>query len=169
MKKVSQGEFEIFTTKADAIDKLRQMQGICRENISGDNAIEFLCQKNGEIFITNPPRRRVENDNSTVLFAKVVEKDGKTCVTYYTSFSKSTNALKLIFLLIDFLMAAISIVFVVLSKSQMYYLPILVLTLPFFGFKFFFVTEEENNSQKDSEILIKELEKRVEAVNLWDK
>ena len=169
MKKIIQGEFEVFTTKADAIDKLMQMQGICREEISGENAIQFYCLKNGKITITNPPTRHVENDNSTILFGRVIEKDGKTYVTYYTAFSKSNNVTKLIFLLMDFLMAAISIVFVVLSKTQMYYLPILILALPLFSFKFFAGTKEEKNSKTDSEILIKELEKRVEAVNYWDK
>ena len=169
MKKIIQGEFEVFTTKADAIDKLMQMQGICREEISGENAIQFYCLKNGKITITHPYRKRVENHNSTILFGRVIEKDGKTYVTYYTAFSKSNNVTKLIFLLMDFLMAAISIVFVVLSKAQMYYLPILILALPLFSFKFFAGTKEEKNSKTDSEILIKELEKRVEAVNYWDK
>ena len=169
MKKIIQGEFEVFTTKADAIDKLMQMQGICREEISGENAIQFYCLKNGKITITNPPTRRVENDNSTILFGRVIEKDGKTYVTYYTAFSKSNNVTKLIFLLMDFLMVAISIVFIVFSKTQMYYLPILILALPLFCFKFFVGTKEEKNSKIDSEILIKELEKRVEAVNFWDK
>ncbi len=169
MKKISQGEYQLLTTKADAIDKLMQMQGICSEEISGENAIQFYCLKNGKITITNPPTRRVENDNSTILFGRVIEKDGKTYVTYYTAFSKSNNVTKLIFLLMDFLMAAISIVFVVLSRTQMYYLPILILALPLFSFKFFVDTKEEKNSKTDSEILIKELEKRVEAVNYWDK
>ena len=169
MKKIIQGEFEVFTTKADAIDKLMQMQGICREEISGENAIQFYCLKNGKITITNPPTRRVENDNSTILFGRVIEKDGKTYVTYYTAFSKSNNVTKLILLLMDFLMAAISIMFVVLSKTQMYYLPILILALPLFSFKFFVWTKEQKNSKTDSEILIKELEKRVEAVNYSDK
>ena len=145
------------------------MQGVCREEISGENAIQFYCLKNGKITIINPPTRRVENDNSTILFGRVIEKDGKTYVTYYTAFSKSNNVTKLIFLLMDFLMAAISIVYVVLSKTQMYYLPILILALPLFSFKFFVGTKEEKNSKTDSEILIKELEKRVEAVNYWDK
>lgn len=169
MKKISQGEYQLLTTKADAIDKLMQMQGVCREEISGENAIQFYCLKNGKITIINPPTRRVENDNSTILFGRVIEKDGKTYVTYYTAFSKSNNVTKLIFLLIDFLMAAISIVFIVFSKTQMYYLPILILALPLFSFKFFVGTKEEKNSKTDSEILIKELEKRVEAVNYWDK
>ncbi|MBO5211470.1 MAG: hypothetical protein J6B80_06025 [Clostridia bacterium] len=169
MKKISQGEYQLLTTKADAIDKLMQMQGVCREEISGENAIQFYCLKNGKITIINPPTRRVENDNSTILFGRVIEKDGKTYVTYYTAFSKSNNVTKLIFLLMDFLMAAISIVYVVLSKTQMYYLPILILALPLFSFKFFVGTKEEKNSKTDSEILIKELEKRVEAVNYWDK
>ena len=48
-------------------------------------------------------------------------------------------------------------------------IPILFLGLLLFGFKLFSATKEEKNSPMDSEILINELEKRVEAVNLWDK
>ena len=55
MKKISQGQFEIRTTKVDAIDKFIQMQGVCREKINGENPIEFYCSKKGKIIITNPP------------------------------------------------------------------------------------------------------------------
>ena len=75
MKKISQGKFEIFTTKADAIDKFIQMQGVCTEKISDENPIQFYCTKKGKIIITNPPRRRVENHYSTNLFAEVVQQE----------------------------------------------------------------------------------------------
>jgi len=45
----------------------------------------------------------------------------------------------------------------------------LLLGVLLFGYNLLVNTKEETNSPKDSEILIKELEKRVEAVNLWDK
>lgn len=169
MKKLSQGMYEIFTTKADAIDKLMQMQGICREEISGENLIEFYCQKNGKIVITNPPTRRVENDNSTNLFAEIIEQNGKTYVSYYTTYSKSSNIFKLIFLAIYLFMAVFAIALTIIGKEKTFYLPILALALVFFGIKLFAGTKEEKNSPKDSEILIKELKKRVEAVNLWEK
>lgn len=169
MKKISQGKYELLTTKADAIDKFMQMQGICREEISGENSIEFYCHKNGKIIITNPPTRRVERDNSTNLYAEIIEQDSKAYVTYYTAFSQSNNVLKMIFLAIYLLIAIFAIAVTIIGKVKTYYLPILVLGLVFFGIKLFASTKEEKNSPKDSEILIKELEKRVEAVNLWDK
>jgi len=98
-----------------------------------------------------------------------VEQDGKTYVTYYTAFSKTTNVLKIIFLVIDLLMAVFAIIGIIISNVKTYYLPILAFCLIFLGVKLFTSTKEEKNSPEDSEILIKELEKRVEAVNLWDK
>lgn len=169
MKKISQGKYELLTTKPDAIDKFMQMQGVCREEMSDENSIEFYCSPKGKISITNPPSRRVENDNSTNLFAEILEQDGKVYVNYYTSFSQSNNVLKMIFLAIYLLMAVFAIHVTIISKVKTYYLPILALSLIFFGIKLFATTKEGKNSPKDSEILIKELEKRVEAVNLWDK
>ena len=169
MKKINQGKYELFTTKQDAIDKFMQMQGICREEISGNNNIEFCCSKKGKIIITNPPTKHVENDNSTNLFAEISEHDGKTYVAYYTAFSKSSNVSKLISLAIYLMMAVFAIALIIIGKEKTYYLPFLVLALLFYGFKMFAATKEENNSAKDSKILINELEKRVEAVNLWDK
>ena len=169
MKKISQGKYELFTTKQDAIDKFMQMQGVCREKISGEKPISFYCTKKGKIVITNPPTKRVENDNSTNLFAEISEQDGKVYVDYYTSFSKSKNILNVIFLAIYSLMAVLAIVLTIYTHTKTYYLPILCLGLLLFGIKLFSATKEEKNSPVDSRTLIKELEKRVEAVNKWDK
>ena len=169
MKKISQGKYEVLTTKQDAIDKLMQMQGICREQISGESPIEFYCTEKGKIFITNPPTKHIENGNSTNLFAEVVELDGKTYITYYTAFSKSNNVLKMIFITIDIILAIVAIVFAVMAADKTVSTIVLFLCLAAFVFKLFNSTKEKSNSPKDSEILIKELEKRVEAVNLWDK
>ena len=94
MKKIDQGQHEIFTTKSDAINKFMQMQGVCRGELNGEKQIEFYCHKNGEIAITNPPRRHTQNINSTNLFAKMIEQDGKTYLTYYTTYSQCHNILK---------------------------------------------------------------------------
>ncbi|MBR6743138.1 MAG: hypothetical protein IKL94_01425 [Clostridia bacterium] len=169
MKKISQGKYELFTTKADAIDKFMQLQGICREEISGEKPIDFYCTKKGKIIITNPPTKRVESHHSTNLFAEVVQQEGKTYVTYYTKFDKLNNILNLIFIVIYLLIGVLAIVFAIASKNEIYYLPILLFGVLLFGYNLLVNTKEETNSPKDSEILIKELEKRVEAVNLWDK
>lgn len=169
MKKINEGKFELFTTKTDAINKFIQVQGICIEEISGENPIKFYCSEKGKITITDPPTKRIESMNSTNLFAEIIQQDGKTYVTYYTEYSNFFNVLKLIFLIINIITAIFAIIFTVVSPDKTAYIIILVSCLVLFTFQLFSNAKEKNNSPKDSEILINELKKRVEAVNLWDK
>ena len=171
MPKIKQGKYEVLTTKEDAINKFMQLQGVCREKISEENPINFYCSEKGKIVITNPSSNRIRTDggNATNLFAEVLEEDGKTYVNYYTEFSKANNILKLIFLVIYSLMSIFAIVLAIKLDYKMYYIPILALAILFYGIELFATTKEKKNSPKDSEILIKVLENRVEAVNLWDK
>ncbi len=170
MKKIRQGKYELNTTMADAIDKFRQMNGICNEEISGENSIEFYCSKIGKITIVKPQTTRsTATENSTNLFAEVNQQNGKTYVTYYTCFSRFINVFKMVYLVISLLMAVVAIALSIIGVDKTYYIPILVLCLGFFGVELFAATKDKKNSPNDSEIMIKELEKRVEAVNLWDK
>jgi hypothetical protein len=66
-------------------------------------------------------------------------------------------------------MAILSVVAAILGDVSIYQLPIMILLFAFFGIKLFSTAKEKQNSPMDSHILIKELENRVEAVNLWDR
>ena len=169
MKKIEQGMFEIFTSKADAINKFMQMQGVCREELSSENLIEFYCSKKGKISITNPPKKHIEHTNSTNLFAEIIEKDGKTYVSYFTAYSRFNNVLKFISLMMLIAMAIIAIILAVANVDKTVSPIILVFCLLFFVFQLLNNAKEEKNSPEDSEIMVKEFQKRVEAVNLWDK
>ena len=169
MKKISQGKFEICTTKTDAIDKFMQMQGVCREELSSENLIEFYCSKKGKISITNPPKKHIEHTNSTNLFAEIIEKDGKTYVSYFTVYSRFNNVLKFISLIMLMAMVIIAIILAVANVDKTVSPIILVFCLLFLVFQLLNNAKEEKNSLKDSEIMIKELQKRVEAVNLLNK
>jgi len=169
MKKISQGQFEIRTTKADAIDKFMQMQGVCREELSSENLIEFYCSKKGKIAITNPPKKHIEHTNSTNLYAEIIEQDGKTYITYYTVYSHFNNVLKIISLTMLIVMAILAILLAVSNVDKTVSPIVLVLCLLFFVYQLFNNAKEQKNSPNDSKIMINELEKRVEAVNLWDK
>ena len=169
MKKISQGKYEVYTTKADAIDKFMQMQGACREKIGEDNPIQFYCSKRGRLSITNPPRRYIENTNSTSLFARVIEQDGKTYVSYYTVFNRFINALKVISLTLTIAMAVLAIALNVANLVKTFSTLGLILCVGFFVFRLLNTANEKQSAPKDSEIMVKELEKRVEAVNHWDK
>ena len=169
MKKISQGKYELFTTKQDAIDKFMQMQGVCREDLSNDNLIEFYCSKKGKIAITNPPQKHIEHTNSTNLYAEIIEQYGKTYITYYIVYSHFNNILKIISLTMSIVMAILAIVLAFINEDKTASLIVLVFCLLFFVFQLFNNTKEQNYSHNDSQIMINELEKRVEAVNLWDK
>ena len=170
MIKIDEGKYEVSTTREDAIEKFMQLQGDCRSEISGENDIVFYCSSAGDITITHPTRRRhIANTNSTSLFAKVEEQDGKTYVAYYTAFDTANNVLKAIVLVFDILLtvAALALAIIVPDKKQ--YLILFVFALLFYAYRLFTGSKEKKNAPKDSEVLIRELENRVQAVNLWDK
>ena len=168
MKKISQGKYEIFTTKEDAIDKFMQLQCLYAEDIMGEKQTVFICSKKGKISITNPANSRLD-DNSTNLYGQVVRQDGKTYVTYYTAFSKFTNVSNYIFIILNILSAILVIVLTVKYKFNIYKIMFLLLILVADFSLLIKNSKEKKNLPKVSEILIKELEKRVVAVNQWDK
>ena len=75
----------------------------------------------------------------------------------------------MIFIVIYLLLAVFAIIGIIIFKVKTYYLPVLAFGLISFCIKLFYSTKEEKNSPKDSTVLIKELEKRIIAVNQWDK
>lgn len=169
MRKISQGKFEIFATKTDAIDRFMQMQGLCREEINDYQRIEFYCTKKGKITITNPPSKHIEHTYSTALYGEVIEQDGKIYVTYYTVYSYYNNILKIISLIMLSAMSVFAIVSAVadFGKKAPYF--IFVLCFAFYVFQLINTLKEKKNAPRDSKIMVEELEKRVKAVNLWDK
>lgn len=66
-------------------------------------------------------------------------------------------------------MAVFAIVFTFINADKKTSVIVLFFCLAFFVFQLVNNFKEERISPMDSKILIKELEKRVEAVNLWDK
>ena len=164
MKKISEGKFEVFTTKEDAISKLFQLQGYSRALLYNEKPASFYINKKGKFSISNSDTRS-SNANSTYLFGKVVEEDGKTYVTYYTRFSGFANVLDAVFLLTYIIIFIIALFYV----KEILKLAYLILVLPILFYNFFINSKEKSNSVHDSEILVKALEDKVEAVNRWDK
>lgn len=169
MKKINQGKFELLTTKTDAIDKFMQMQGLCREEINGYQRIEFYCTKKGKITVTNSPSRHIEHTYSTSLYGEVVEQDGKVYVAYYTVYSRYNNVLKIISLIMLTIMSVFAIISAVADAGQKAPYIIFALFCALSVLQLINMLKEKKNAPRDSKIMVEELEKRVEAVNLWDK
>ena len=50
VKKIKQGKLEVFASKNDTIDRLMQLQGLCKDiKDSNGGLIDFYCNKNGKI------------------------------------------------------------------------------------------------------------------------
>lgn len=169
MKKIDQGKYELFTTKADAIDKFVQMQSFCSEEINGYQRIEFYCTKKGEITVTNPPSRHIERTYSTALYGEVIEQDGKAYVSYYTVYSHYNNVLKIISIVMLTVMSVFAMVSAIADSAKKAPYIIFVLCCALFFFRLINTLKEKKNAPRDSKTMIAELEKRVDAVNLWDK
>ena len=169
MSKIEQGRYEISTTKADAINKFKQMEGYCRQKISGDNAISFYCTKKGRIVITKPQSRNVSDENSTTLFADIVEMDGRTYLDYYTEYDKTYNIFNFIIIIISIIFIAFSIIFFVDKPNDIYYIYIGCGALITLGYELFICFNQKKYSPNDSKKLIEALEERINAVNNWEK
>lgn len=165
--KVKEGVFEVKTSKAEAIARFRMLQGECREALSGDKTIEFLCTKKGRISIGSPSSRYVENQASTSLTARVVEREGKTCVVWHTSFDGLNNVTKWIALGFDGVMVALALWFALFGGLSPLYALLCIVGLTVATFKLFDTSGERRNAAYDSSILVEELERRVSAVNDW--
>lgn len=140
-----------------------QLTGVCREEISDDKPIEFYCTKTWKIAISNPPTTLVTREISTKLFGKIIERDEKTFVTFQIMYSSANNLIKIIY---STLMLISTLLAFFIDKTAMRVA--LIFSFLLFGSLLISATEEKNNSPFDSELLIKELEKRVNAINNWN-
>ena len=140
-----------------------QLTGVCREEISDDKPIEFYCTKTGKIAISNPPTTLVTREISTKLFGKIIERDEKTFVTFQIMYSSANNFIKIIY---STLMLISTLLAFFIDKTAMRVA--LIFSFLLFGSLLISATEEKNNSPFDPELLIKELEKRVNAINNWN-
>lgn len=167
MSKIGQGEFRILTSKEDAIGKFRQMQGICRNQMSDDDRIEFFCSRRGRIRLGEPSSHRAP-ENPTELFGKVIERDGKTYVTYRTTFSQTGYLSNLIALGLSFAVSVFGVIFAVSAKEPLFSLAFLVFCFCFFFYELIVNLQKWNRAPGDAYVLIEELKRRVEAVNHWN-
>ncbi len=171
MKKIKQGEFEICASKKDTINRLIQLQGLCK-NINDRNGglINFYCNKNGKIKIECYEKRlKLNFKNSkilTKLYGVVTECNNITYINYFTSLKKSN-----IFVRISFLLAAIIILtfFMLSSVYKSKVLVAIICCIIALVFQIISLLKEKSDPHTDSDTLIKVLEDKVEIINNWEK
>ena len=171
MKKIDEGKFEVTATYDDAVDRFLQLQGRCRSEINRECEIYFICTNKGKIAIRSPMGKRygAYSKCSTKLRGEITMQDGKTYVNYYTTFNRAHNIFMFIAWAFYFASVIAFIVLNIVVNGSIGSPVPLVIVLALGIYVLCVIVREKRYSPSDSLILIKELEKRVEAVNLWDK
>ena len=164
MKKIDKGKYEVFTTRQDAIDKFMQIQGVCNEPVNGGYTTCFYCYKDGKIYITDPAGHRPFY-NATKLKGEIIEEDGKTYVSFYTTYSKTIDISNYIILLVDIILDIILILFV----KNWFTIAVALISFVLCVYHLGANSEQKYHSTIDSEAMIRELKRRVDTVNNWDK
>lgn len=171
MKKIAEGRYELTCTKEEAIERFQEMEGICRETISDDRAIAFYCTKKGKIVVSDPPRRRkggIFYDSATALRGQIVEEEDKTYLTYHTAFSKFESVTKVVYAILYIIIGIFAIVTAVANSASALAVIICIAFVALFIHRMHIIVNEKSHAVQDSEIMIKVLEERVNAVNRWD-
>ncbi len=169
MKKINQGNFKIFTSKANTINRLMQLQGVCKDIKNTNNCrIEFRCNKHGKIIVEsqwdrfNPKKAEI----FTKLYGDVIEQANETQIVYYTAFDKNSVFSKLSTFLIASIILLILIVFV---ADKIKVLIAIIFCIIGLVFQLISIKKEKDNSSLNSDILIKTLENKVNMINNWEK
>ena len=169
MKKIEQGEFELFTTKADAIDRLMQMQVVCKDIKSSNGcSIAFYCDKNGKITVESQRSRHNPQKSQifTKLYGEIIEHTNKTYIRYYTAFSNIGVFTRISCFIIAIIILSI---FVMLISDKIKALIAIIVCVVGLVFQLISIEREKKTLSKNSNILIEVLENRVNAINDWDK
>lgn len=169
MKKLQQGTFEIFTSKTDAISKLIQLQGICKDiKNSNDCRIMFHCDKRGKITVESlRDRYNLKKAKMlTKLHGDIFEQGNKTYINYCVFLDKKSVFLRLCVFLIAIVILSIFSVFIADKIKVLIAVIICIIGLVF---QLISINKEKENPSLNSKILIKVLENKINIINNWGK
>lgn len=171
VKKIKQGKLEIFASKKDTINRLMQLQGLCKDvKDSNDGLINFYCNKKGKIKIECYEKRlKLNFKNSRILsklYGAVTEYNHQTYIEYFTSLKISSIFARISFFLIAIVILAL---FLLLPVDKIKVLIVIVCLIIALIFQVISILKEKSNPHMNSETLIKVLEDKVNIINNWEK
>lgn len=165
---------EISADLPETIERLMQMNGVCRESDSTDRKLEFYCDKKGKILVTTPVgRSSLSFSRSSYVRAEAVSRNGKTYIDMCAVEEKGGFVSSLVFAILQTLMMITVSIFYVIFETPTFkkdlLLIILLLDAVFAYILFKNLFKEKNNITPDFEKMKNEVRSRAVAVNCWDK
>lgn len=171
VKKIKQGKFKVFASKKDTINRLMQLQGLCKDvKDSNGGLINFYCNKRGKIKIEcYEERLKLNFKNSRILsklYGSITECNHHTYIDYFTALKISSIFARISFFLIAIVILAL---FLLLPVDKIKVLIVIVCLIIALIFQIISILKEKRNSHINSETLIKVLEDKVNIINNWEK
>ena len=107
-------------------------------------------------------------DSATTLRGQIVEDEDETYLTYYTTFSKFESVTNVVYVILYMIMGIFAIVTAIANRESALTVILCIAGFAFLIRRLYIIVSEKNHAYQDSEIMIKVLEERVNAVNRWD-
>ena len=165
---------ELETDFETTVERLQQLQGICRETDGEQRPLQFTCTKDGEMRVDNVPSRySASADRLNFVVGEVVEEDGKTRIKFYSIHDRSTKKLRNVVWTVYALVFAVFVLFGAAALMQgarvtpkdvgtaVGFLVLLAMIQ-------FSTARETKNQPADLEKMKAEMVNRVNAVDRWD-
>ena len=159
---------EIKADLPETIERLMQMNGVCRESDSTEKPLEFYCNKKGKIFVTAPVgRSSLSIPRSSYVRAEAVSRDGKTYIDMCAVEQKGGFVSSVAFAILQILlMIAVSVLYAIFDTPT-FKKEIIIALFACIMFRDLF--KEKNNITPDLEKMKNEVRNRANAVSNWDK
>lgn len=165
MKIIDQGKLKLNTSKSVAIDRFLELQGTYSVTKGARHpSLELSCSRYGDICIKYYMSKYNEKYSGlpSQLNAQIIEENGETYVSYYTSMNNSRVILvcgALISTIILCLLFIISIQVLIAAVACIIALIIYVYS----------VLNDHSNPYANSDVYVNALKKYIDAVNNWEK
>lgn len=165
---------EISADLPETIERLMQMNGVCRESDSTERPLEFYCDKKGKIFVTAPDgRSSLSIPRSSYVRAEAVSRGGKTYIDMCSVEQKGGFVSSVAFAILQILlMIVVSVLYAIFDtptfKKEILIIVLLIDAL-FACIMFRDLFKEKNNITPDLEKMKNEVRNRANAVSNWDK
>lgn len=157
--------YEIDLPKEDVIRRLIEQDGFCRNDDTNGYQLEFNCYKDGLFLVIDPGF-----DRQVFLQGYVESEQGKTIVNVEKVKAKGRFLSSVISTAICFIISIVITVFTFMNggfnEIEDFLKLALILVLPIFSISAEF--KEKNAIPTDTEIMLKEIDNRINGVIRWD-
>ncbi len=164
---------EVETDFPTTVDRLRSMQGVCRETDNDQFPLGFTCDKKGRLRVDALYRSTSSNCRLNFVVGEVAEQDGKTVAKIYCVHDRSAKVYRYVEWAVYAALFCAFLVFVAYSikagrpLSRKDVITVVLFALLLFTIPFR-TKKDAQNQPADLEKMKTEVINRVRAVDRWD-